>query len=393
MQYFAIPEENMPALEKKLNTIKKKCEAFGNPFSFEIVGSEYHKVKIEDGYFVNVKFINIEVEGTAIINDWKLLGMLEHTPIGNNVHSFSSDLIPSEYYNLPPFCAHCNRKNLKKSFLIKNTNTNEIKQVGSSCLKNYTGISAERAASIASIYQTIQDQSNFTFSQKTQNYFQIEEVLIYSAEMIRCFGFQKSTAWNTNTFSTFQKVLICLSKKYNYRIHFSNEEISTFFEQLKKVHFNSENKDSISKAKESLKWIENQESTNEYIQNLKIACKNNFITQKQLPIVVSLIQTFNKSIQKANEQKEQNKSQFVGEIKQRISIEVKSFKRLCSYTTRFGICYVYQFIDENNNIYIWKTSKYIEDDIYFIIGTVKNHSEYKNIKQTEITRCKYETIK
>jgi hypothetical protein len=49
-----------------------------------------------------------------------------------------------------------------------------------------------------------------------------------------------------------------------------------------------------------------------------------------------------------------------------------------------------QLIDENDNIYIWYSSNPVDEDKEYTTctGTVKQHSEYKGVKQTVINRCK-----
>ena len=56
----------------------------------------------------------------------------------------------------------------------------------------------------------------------------------------------------------------------------------------------------------------------------------------------------------------------------------------------YGLMFVYKIVLENGDILIWKTSKWIDNDeqVSSITFTVKSHEEYKNIKQTEVTRCK-----
>ena len=39
-------------------------------------------------------------------------------------------------------------------------------------------------------------------------------------------------------------------------------------------------------------------------------------------------------------------------------------------------------------MYTWKTSGGLADDAIEIVGTVKSHNEYRNVKQTELTRVR-----
>lgn len=89
-------------------------------------------------------------------------------------------------------------------------------------------------------------------------------------------------------------------------------------------------------------------------------------------------------------------SQHVGQIGDKIKIkgtyvrsgswEQNSFRGWGTDTM-----YIHIFKDADGNVFTWKTQKGLSADYgnaVDIIGTVKNHSEYKDEKQTELTRCK-----
>lgn len=75
-----------------------------------------------------------------------------------------------------------------------------------------------------------------------------------------------------------------------------------------------------------------------------------------------------------------------------------------NFETYYGDKYVYTFSDQNNNVYVWFTSKaYImhrclEDssrdefahmgDVVHIKATVKDNTEFRGTKQTVLTRCR-----
>ena len=90
-------------------------------------------------------------------------------------------------------------------------------------------------------------------------------------------------------------------------------------------------------------------------------------------------------------------SNYVGNIGERIDIEVYLVRRF-AFENYYGMQQLYIFKDEENNLYKWKTSKYIVDskgqsiemneNKIFMKGTIKAHEEYKGVKQTELTRCK-----
>lgn len=69
MEYF-IREEKFESIEKKINSIKNKCEKLGLPFKFDILGEEIRNIGSER-MPVWAKFIKVDVEGRAFIADYE----------------------------------------------------------------------------------------------------------------------------------------------------------------------------------------------------------------------------------------------------------------------------------------------------------------------------------
>ena len=94
-------------------------------------------------------------------------------------------------------------------------------------------------------------------------------------------------------------------------------------------------------------------------------------------------------------------SQYIGEIGQRITVKATYTFGTSWQTKFFGTQYLYIFKDADGNVFTWKTSSVPmvlnaegkdvvinEGDQVMITGTVKEHSEYREEKQTVLTRCK-----
>ena len=50
---------------------------------------------------------------------------------------------------------------------------------------------------------------------------------------------------------------------------------------------------------------------------------------------------------------------------------------------------MYKIISKDGNVFLWKTYKALREgpQEIVIVGTVKAHNEFRNVKQTEVTRC------
>lgn len=79
-----------------------------------------------------------------------------------------------------------------------------------------------------------------------------------------------------------------------------------------------------------------------------------------------------------------------GKIKDRIQIKV-SFVSKRIINTRFGLTNLYTFISENKNKIQWWSQTNIDfpkENIFTLVGTIKDFNEFKNEKITTLTRCK-----
>ena len=83
-------------------------------------------------------------------------------------------------------------------------------------------------------------------------------------------------------------------------------------------------------------------------------------------------------------------SEWVGGLQERITMPL-TCTRIMHFMNTYGENTMFQFETDDGDICIWntQTSKDIkENHRYMISGTVKQHSVYRAVKQTQLTRCK-----
>lgn len=95
---------------------------------------------------------------------------------------------------------------------------------------------------------------------------------------------------------------------------------------------------------------------------------------------------------------QEKSSEWVGQVGDKIEVELCYIHTASWENYGYGgwlnhtsMTYLHTFKDGDGNIYIWKTGKVIEADYGTMIkfrATIKDHSEYKEVKQTVLTRCK-----
>lgn len=398
---FTIPTNKIEKLSKIIKRYQKK----GAHITFEL-GEEV----IEDGtlYFedarthivksegIKVKCQEVFVEGSYKINDWCFLGTIQFTERGNIIRLADSSFegqVPEKYLHTPQICEHCGTiRNRKDTYLIYNEKTNEFKQVGSKCLLEYTrGLDAEECASIMSCLDKFASLSNKDYSED------------------EFFGNGYSSTGAGFSSDIVKKHAIALINRYGYTrmqdgVGSASDLADFLFRNSSDDIWNERFGELTIASDEEVKAIDKYaeqfvESENQYMRNASLAWLNSCAEYRDFGLICSFVYTYNKEMSKVAQNASKSSSEYQGNIGDRITINVVSAKVL--YTKEpysyYGSCsYVQELIDDNGNVYIWSSQNVINLDDNFkengcitVTGTVKDHKDYKGIKQTVLTRCKY----
>lgn len=102
-----------------------------------------------------------------------------------------------------------------------------------------------------------------------------------------------------------------------------------------------------------------------------------------------------KLIAKDKPVEQEQTSEYIGNVGDKIDMIV-TLDHVAYWLNKFrewehNYTYLYSFKDDNGNVLVWQTSKGLEIDDgekVTIKGTIKEHNEYKEVKQTVLTRCK-----
>lgn len=391
---YRIYEEFFKDVEKKLKRVGKKCERCGNPFTFEIVGTEIKEITDEETMQTSYyKFIIVEVEGTAKIDDYEFIAVLENHKHGNVIRRINNDIeIPNRFKTTDNICEHCNSKRRRNElYIIRNTKTNEFKQVGSNCLMLYTnGLNAEYITGYIDGITELEEFDGF-IGGGGKIYYSVEDVIKYSIGMIDKMGYFNSNS-NCPT-----KYLVSCMLDYKYGIEEANKLLKRhrFNVELNKEDFTKE--DTEDKTNKIIEYYLGLENNSDFINNVQVILKEKYVEPQNLGFICYIPQGYYKhiknEIQRAEQKLVNEKSEYFGELGKRYKAEkVCEAEYVTWYETMYGITNIYKFILENGNILVWKTSNCYSDEelnkCEEITFTVKDHKEYKGTKQTEVTRCK-----
>lgn len=388
MKQFLIPEPNMERLTKKLTRIKNKCERYGLDYSFSVLGEEFHN---EDGEIH--KYFQIAVEGMAVLNGWRFVATIEHKDGGNIIRQYDTAVeIPVKYRNAPPVCEHCNSKRRRRDTYIIQNEAGEFKQVGKSCLLDYTsGLSAENVAAFMEGFD-LEDYAAPIGGWKM--YYDVKEYLSRAYEVTRIFGFAPTSAMD----STVCMIYECDEIQHKGANPKIRSEVATA-ERMEAGRYNPKSKEAQAAAQNIIDWAKSfKDSETGYLYNLSVLCSSDFVEGRDLGILASAPHSYNRAMEREEERKRREQkrkeeqerrgaSQHMGTVGEKLEADVDSFTVLTSFSTQWGITIIYKFVSGGNTI-IWKTSSELPKTVSHISGRVKEHSEFNGEKQTVLTRCK-----
>ena len=254
---YEIYEGNMERLEKKLTRIANKCKKYGCDFKYEQVGETFREIKDDKGNIITARFVQIDVEGKALINDWEFIASVEHTEEGNIIKRANNAVeVPERYYNSKPVCEHCNSRRARKdTYIVRNVKSGEFKQVGKSCLKDFTnGMSAEGIAHYMSLFDAVIEGEAPYPGCHYESYIDKMEGMQFIAETIRKFGYVRSSEY----------VLSTAGRALNYYdAYYRNvkdrETLERIEKEMEAVSFDHNAPEVIAEVKTVLDWIAEQD--------------------------------------------------------------------------------------------------------------------------------------
>lgn len=416
---FAIPDFRVPRLYHELEPYIKKAKKFNIPYTLEEIG----KVDLKDDENKEQHCIIIKLEFSIQLNGWKFIASIDHTSNGNIIRNISGVDLPEKFRTVESYCEHCHTDRRRKSTYVVYNDTDGFKQVGKSCLFLYTGIDLSKIASAMDIWNYIHKYSeisgdeyeDYGYGHRSSSCDAIE-VLTLAWKLINIFGYVKKGSNAVSTMNRYCEALDYLDgsmKRYQEKRY---KEYSKFLEENNIKFFTDEDFENADKVRE---WIMEQKVTSDYMNNLHVIFSNFeegdrtfigetyhyktcYMDKKYRAMVVSAVQCYIKAMgikaeRELKQSKERTESNYIGEVGGKVSFKIKDVSVISSWENTFGYHpitnFIYKIVDENGNICTWKTAKVIPVDkvlakTFTLTGTVKEHSEYKGIKQTELTRCK-----
>lgn len=400
---YLIPTENMESFEKKIARIRRKAERAKVDFSYKRLEPVQKETDLPG---ITVECVPVTVKCKIHYENWIVIAVLDHHEVGNVIHLVEGEWKPSAELALPSrfrtaksFCEHCNTmRSRNKTVVIYNTQTKQFKQVGTTCLREYTGgIDAE---AIAAFEEAIKSPEEFLGVSGSSKFFiETKDYLSAVVATMSLYGFMsKKKAAEINEEVRYNNNVKRVEATCTKAVHLmtNNEKPN---EMSNKWHNIYKSKDTEAFVEDALEWIKSYNEPNDFMENLRVICSGSNIKVSDVGFAACLMDLYKRHLEyeKKSKQKAQENEmyRYYGEVGEKVTLNGR-LACVTSYSTQFGIMYIYKMI-YNSAIFVWKTSKYLGIDDsgaeVNLIGTIKEHSEFRGVKQNMLVRCKVEIIK
>lgn len=380
MTTYTIPAVAKDELKKKLEKLQKKANAYGNKLECSF-GEE--KAVDRNVYSVDANThtqvftgkekvfgVEVSIESDIIRKDgYTVVAQIEAVDNGQNIVKMLDDSKPEQaWYTAKLFCEHCGTARVKRFAYIVRDEAGNTKMVGKTCLKDYCGIDPKLMVWAQEIGDLILEEYNiddYDFRGQGEYAYEVLDVLATANDIIKEHGYVKSEENN--------------STKSRLIAKFGTSEPSEASKKLAQ-----EMKDVLSQMDYS--------ELSSFLCNVKNMLQAGYIRSNCFGYIAYAPVAFEKLMKQIEQEQRhvetKGLSEYVGNIGEKITVDVKEAKLVTSWETVYGWTHLYKFVTADNNVLVWKASKSYEGEPKRITGTVKDHKEYDGEKQTILTRCK-----
>jgi len=355
-----------------------------------------------------IKYVFFTIEATLeyiipVIDGWELISVFDVAPRmpvmdgdkvkldadGNTVYTdpmvFTST-VPGKV--LPIYftekteigCDHCGHNRFRThSMLMRNVANGEYKEVGSTCVKDFFGHDPKGLLWMAQLsFESIVNEINEDFGYGRGEYVMfLDTVMQYTALAIRLDGWvSRKYAREYEKASTVANMYFYMDPPKNYK---------------GKVEVPSE--EDIKLAADTIEYFKrpSMENGNDYMANCCKLVKLGVVPNKMVGVACSMIASYKEYYKDYLERQDRPESNWVGEVGDKVEVDV-----MCLFSkeigTDYGTSVLYIFVDEmtgNKFKTFYSGSKWTvyQGDTLTLKGTVKRHEEFKDEKNTNLTRC------
>lgn len=397
MTYF-IPERNLEALIAAIAKLSKRAvKLVSEPITISLTGVDrFTDVRNEDTGRVmyQIREVEISLEGSAPrLNGWQFIAAIQHdAETGRNILATvpgTSVMMPVEYRTSEPVCEHCRLSRTRKDTYIVSHEDGRFAQVGRQCLKDFTGHDdpqsiarmAELLIQAAEMCGEAGDEEWSCGGRRNPHWDLLDTVLPFTLAVIREFGWLSAgEAKNMGGISTKEKVL-------NWYLVPAKGDGQKAKDWINK-HVTDDDHVTAAAIVEYVHTMEAGES--DYVWNLQTVAQKGRCDARSIGLACSMPRCYSKELARRAERANAKDSRHFGTVGVReiFTLTVLDRKLISS---EYGSSILVTFTDAYGNRAKWFSSGDGDRGMeigtsHLVKATVKDHTEYRGILATQLTR-------
>lgn len=388
-----IPQYYLSNVAKRVEEINKKLiKRKATLFVLEVGEKRVKRVELTPTEKIDVPVVKITITGESFKMPGHVLrGVFYRGLHGepNSLKAFGEFKFKPEHQNCGSECDCCKKKRERNHiFFIEKTEgeyAGKVLQIGGDCAEIYLGVSPAMAIKTIGLYEEAWSILNaeegagwdelISASKGGQNV-DLMDYLAAVASSIRQNGWVSGSRASEDSIQ------------------------STAHESLERAQKSTDTitEEDIRNAVLSVDYfrhkypMDQEQDLNEFESNIKQVAHSSRANIRGIGKAAWLVQGYYSHLAQERRAEQTQVSQFKGEVGQKVTIPV-TVNRISSYEAMYGITWIISMSDAQNNAYIWKASSHPGDDfnqgsILTIQAKVKEHSEYKEMKQTRLSHVK-----
>lgn len=397
---------------KRLTKAATKAEKFGlTPPTWEFSGVYEKQKTLKSGKKVMAKVMDVTVENTVVkLQGRELVASMETTENGNFLKVREGFNLPERFRRTDCYCDHCKTDRMRKHLYVFLKDDGTYEQVGSTCLKDYMGFTPAALAYAAAFVDDLRgfesESWGFCGGRNVESMLHIMSAT--KAVIEHQGGYISRAAGEANgTMSTTDVVMQVIWPR---PIANPSPSMREWIETVKALVKKTNSEENIAGAREAIRFLlEDWTDTSNYAHNVRLLLKNETFTSfdmmgvatssygAYLRAIDKLVEVEAKKKAKAAEQERARElSKHQGEVGDRLmGIVATVTANFYVSSNQFGDTFLIKFEDTEGNLYSWFTSGKSHLKVgtpVALTGTVKDHRTYKDIAETQLTRCKVEVL-
>lgn len=399
---FDIAEDHLRDFQEKINGLNNKAAKYETrPVVIKVLGSRMKRQDVfadrQDIRPVKrmIRVFRVVLFGeTPKINGWEFAATIQHVTEGENiVRSIpGAPEVPASFFKVAPICDHCKTNRTRKdTFIVRNLADGTWKQVGKSCLRDFTGINNPGMIAFRMQFheQILEVSREFSNREGRSFAYSTVEFLSYVSAVSAKWGFvSRAKADEIGGSTTGQTAFNYLVRAEGIK---AGTESDSWRDPLPQI-----TPADTAKAEAVIAWVRSGMDTPEpardnFQRNLIATLRIDNVTHREIGIAAAAFQVY----AKAQEKKlaaETTPSEYVGTVGKRqqfTDLTCTFIKEIPSY---YGSKFLTKFQDASGNVLVWFSSGAMlaQGCTYSGKATVDEHSEYNGVKQTVLKRCDFQ---